>query len=277
MIRLRASSLSDFESCQRRAGARFLQASGLDREFGVQLRRTKQHIGAVVGTGTHAGAAVLMQEFAETGQQGGDHRRKRAMDVAASSVTDQCREPSVMDETTPTNAAAVDAAQKITERIYLDVIPASKPLVIEKGYSATFRGLEGEDEFLVTGTVDLFLVTRDLVDFKTGRNRPKPLAQQGAYSLILRSNGRDVERASIMFGKRPKRGSPADKIEPINLPLSDAERHALSVSRIASRAISDLVSSGDPNVLPANPGCMLCSEKFCPAFNSDFCRVGNLK
>jgi len=275
-IRLRASSLSDFEGCQRRGGARFLLSSGLAREFGVTLNKTTQHIGAVVGTGAHAGAAVLMEEFANTGDQGGAPRLKRATDKARSEVDRLCAEPAITDVVTPTVRDAMDAASRITGRIHQDVIPPSKPGLIEKGYAATFKGFDGSEPFVVTGTIDLWLVHAALWDFKTGRNRPQPMAQQGSYSLILRSNGVDVRGAAIKFGKRPKKYTPSPKIETIPIDLPKAERHALSIARTAARGISDLIDSGNPDVLPANPACQLCSKKFCPAFNTDMCTVGHL-
>ncbi len=278
MITLRSSSLQNYAECQRMFGAWFMISSGLAREYNLDLREPRPHVGAHVGTGTHAGAAYLMEEFAKTGEQGDRWRAKQASDIARFKTDELCSAPTLFDPPlTPTTRAAVEAAAKITERIHLDVVPDSPPLLVEKGYKAIFKGAPGSDDYQVTGTFDTFLIELALWDFKTGKMKPRPMAQMGSYSNILRSNGFDVNKVAVKFGARPSANKPAKPIEHIDIDLPEAERHAKSISRQAARSMQEMLDSGDPEMLVANPGCLLCSPDYCPAWGTKWCKVGRPK
>ena len=277
MLSFRASSFGDYESCPRRFGARFLLASGMANDFGFHARPLQNNIGAVIGTAVHSGVAHLMRELKRTGEHGGYGRTQAAQSVAGCEVADMTQEPVHLDSTTKTTTAAIATAQGMVARYHIDARPSSEPVIIESGMAAIFPHPDlMEEGYRVTGTMDLYMVERELWDFYTGRNPPNKVAQSGNYSLILRSNEHEVDRISIKHALRVGGTNTQPPIATVDIPQVIAERHALAVSRRAAHDVNEMLRTGDAEVLMANPSDRLCGKKYCPAHGTSFCRIGAL-
>ena len=268
MISIRSSSLPNFETCPRRGVARWLIDAGID--IGIEWNRTIAHVGAVVGTACHEAAAWMMSERVRTGEAGGVERLRAAREISESMVIDHAHEPVIMDKVTPSIESARECAGAITARIHDHEMPAAAPTLIEAGYKATIRS---DRNVQITGTVDIFLSNKCLRDIKTGRTMPRPIAQIGAYTMILRANGFDVASSAMDYFRRSRTPPPGVTVD---IDPDIARDHAIAVARQAAMVISDVVETGIPDKAMANPGCHMCSRRFCPAFETEFCRVGGM-
>jgi hypothetical protein len=67
-ISIRASSLSSYPDCLRRTASRIFKDDIV--EAGYELKIPNTGIGAATGTGTHSGAAYILQHKIETGEAG---------------------------------------------------------------------------------------------------------------------------------------------------------------------------------------------------------------
>ena len=186
------------------------------------------------------------------------------------------QEPVHLDSTTKTITAAIMTAQGMVARFHIDARPSSEPAIIESGMAAIFPHPDLGEGYRVTGTMDLFMVERALWDFYTGRNPPNKVAQAGNYSLILRSNEHEVDTIAVKHALRVGGTNTQPPIATVDIPQDIAERHALAVSRRAASDIHQMLQTGDAEVLIANPSDRLCGEKYCPAYNTSFCRIGAL-
>ena len=274
MLSFRASSFETYPACGRRFGANWLASSGEGRALGFTFPPRRQGVGAVCGTGMHAGTGYLMKEWQATGEHGGLQRLERAQDVASTEVRELTRPEHqvVMDPNGPTKSAwqAIQVTQSMVARIHDEFRPTSAPKIVEKGLQADYPG-----GFRVTGTLDLFLVAGELNDHKSwSKIRPKAYAQTGTYSILLRSNKHEVDKVAINAVQRRKDG--AGPVERIDVNRDVAERHAMNVAKRAARDIQAMIDTGDPEELIANPSDPLCGEKYCCAWNTPFCRIGAL-
>ncbi|MGI9451963.1 MAG: PD-(D/E)XK nuclease family protein [Geminicoccaceae bacterium] len=274
-LSFRASSLSVYESCPRRFGANFLIDRKLDKNIGIEFRKPKNHIGSAIGSACHSGHAYLMNALMTTGDHGGVHRAKNAVDVSISAFTEIVKEGVGMDEVTKTLPAAEHSIERMVEKIFNDHRPDSEPVLVEEKLETIISVWPLPSSIKLTGTVDLYLLEKYLPDLKTGKNRPQAFAQMGTYSLILRANGLDVDRLGLVYVPRVparQREQPSAEIIPIN--QSIAEKHALSVAKHAHRDVDAMMSTGDVEQMVANPSDRLCSPQFCPAFGTPFCAIG---
>ena len=278
MLSFRASSFDTYPSCGRRFGANWLVSSGEAQSLHFDVHPRRPHIGAVVGTGFHAGTGYLMREWQVTGEHGGHQRLVHAQDMAAVNVQEQMTgiHAVTMDDITKSGWQAQLSAKAMVGRIHDELRPSSAPKIVEKGMKVEYPGWDAHyDSFQVTGTLDLFLVAGELNDHKSwSRFKPKSVAQPGTYSILLRSNHHKVEKIALNAVQRRKDG--AGPLERIDIDRDIAERHAMNVAKRAAADVQRMLSTGDPEELIANPSDPLCSAKWCCAFDTPFCRIGAL-
>jgi hypothetical protein len=272
VLSFRASSFDTYPRCARKFGAEWLVSSGEARALRYDFHPRRPHIGAVVGTGFHTGTGYLMKEWQVTGEHGGRQRLEHAQDMAAVNVQEQMTgtQAVTMDDTTKSGWQAQQSAKAMVGRIHDELRPTSAPLIVEKGMKAEYPG-----GFQVTGTLDLFMIAEELNDHKSwSRFKPKSVAQPGTYSILLRSNGHEVQDIALNAVQRRKDG--AGPLERINIDRDIAELHAMNVAKRAAADVQRMIDTGDPEELIANPSDPLCSDKWCCAWNSPFCRIGAL-
>lgn len=269
---IRASSLPRYPDCARRAAAqmhrREIEATG------HQLRNLPTSAAAVEGSATHRSAEVVLREKSRTGEL-------PPVDVGTDAARDYLVESFAQgeisyDEVTPSRSAALQQTISMAKLYYHQVAPNIRPTLVEHRLEADFGGV------VVSGQADVVAVEPGQIDdLKTGARGPGNFnAQIGAYSLLARSAGLEIEQGAIDFLKRVPVGKPQPDPQRITVPLAIAEQAAVNVLR---HVIDDLrvyregderlgLRPGDPASFLANPNSTLCSAKYCPAHGTSFCR-----
>ena len=177
----------------------------------------------------------------------------------------------VWDATSPNLNTAQRQVARLA-RSYIDhVAPKITPISVEERLVARIGTTA--DEVLLSGQPD---VTTDGVrDTKTGTVRRYNAAQLGAYSLLLRSHGNQVNHLIEDYIKRvPLK---ADQPFPVEITYDQSLSENLA-GVIMNRIMADyaaFMESGNPEVILANPMSMLCSDKYCDASGTTFCPHGD--
>lgn len=263
MALIRASYTSMWPDCKRRQAAKMFKIEVI--EAGYKLRELPPSIGAPVGTATHAAAAFAMQEKLERGTLPAD---AVAEEAGLEELDNRIGVDGVQwDATTPDR----NTAQKQVRRQYkvYRIHLAEKLMPIEVERRITITTANGND---LSGQIDL--TTEGLRDLKTGTTKRANHAQYGTYSILRRQEGGRVDYLSEDFIQRVR----LDKEQP--KPIEVAYDRDLC-ERIAALTIKDIEAtyksfkeSGDAMAFSANPNSMLCMDRFCPAWGTDFCREG---
>jgi hypothetical protein len=261
-IVIRPSSLPSWPDCQRRTAAR--TAGPLVREMGFELRQLPQRAGPAVGTATHAAVAHTMQAKIDTGASANQVETEQAGLQALDETTANGVE---WDGVTPNfNTAQKQVLRHYrVYRLHLEdgIMPRSVERRIEK---VTKRGntLSGQPDQTDDGVHDL----------KTGVARRVNIAQYGAYSMLLRADGEDPQHITEDYIRRVAidKEQPVPEQVPYNVVL--AERVAAAIITDIERAFEIFEREGDNMIFTANPGSMLCSDRWCVAYGTDFCEEG---
>jgi hypothetical protein len=269
---IRCSALTWWPDCPRRGAARLfwreIQAAGF------RLRSTPRGIGAAIGTATHHGVEYALSEKLH----GALPPLSAVSDCARDALqTEFAGGEVVFDTISNTRAAAVAQTISMVKVYHRCTAPLITPTYIETRFEATIS-----DAVVLSGQPDLVCVEPGQIDdLKTGAREPgNHNAQIGAYAMLARSNNIPIQLGVIDFVKRV----PVGKVQPdpvrIAAPLAIAEQTAANVIR---HVVDDLkvfregdqrlgLVPGDPAAFLANPNSILCSEKYCPAHGTDFCR-----
>jgi hypothetical protein len=277
IIIVRASSLSGYADCPRRAAARMLRREV--EAFGFRLREPPRSIGAAVGTAVHAAAAVTLKEKAASGTM---PPADDARDAAVQSLRETTAAEGVMfDRDTPAIDAAETQALRMADAWRDHIAPQIEPVAVEERLEA-----EVAPGLVLSGQSDVIAREAGRVrDLKTGARRGHHRPQLGAYSLLARTHGVDVRAAAEDFVARVAVAKPQPTPETHTHDVAGAEVAALAVLRRIDADIRTFrngdpesgVMPGDPWAFLANPSSMLCSEKWCPAHGTEFCREHRIK
>lgn len=269
---IRASALTRYADCPRRAAAGMFRAE--IEQAGHQLHKLPTSAAAVEGSATHRSAEVVLREKSRTGEL-------PPVDVGTDAARDYLVESFAQgeisyDEVTPSRSAALQQTISMSRLYYHKVAPNIRPTLVEHRLEADFGVV------VVSGQADVVAVEPGQIDdLKTGARGPGNFnAQLGAYSLLARSAGLEIEQGAIDFLKRVPVGKPQPDPQRITVPLAIAEQAAVNVLR---HVIDDLrvyregderlgLWPGDPASFLANPNSTLCSAKYCPAHGTSFCR-----
>lgn len=261
MKSIRCSMLPSWIDCPRRATAR--QFKRLVESRGYELRRTLPSIGAAIGTAVHHAAAVLLTA-----------RQKDNASPLESTLADAIAEFQKeidtgveWDDTTRNQRAAYQQIESLT-RAYVPIIEKTNPILVEEQFEA---GLS--DGWKLTGKIDLFTEERHLDDLKTGSLSRPYIQQAGGYTLLLEANGHKVKSAGTTFIKRVSPKKPQPPTLQTTFDLDAARRSAYATAQAIMRDVEAFEQSGDPYDIPANPMSLMCSDKYCPAWGTEFCKV----
>ena len=276
MITVRASLLNSYPTCPRRFLAILIQSGAVPELRGEfpELRRLRQHVGAAVGTACHTGVTQLMQEVKRTGEKGGAATQKHIVTAAADHYIGLTRdEAAIMDGPSGparNNQDAIMSVHKIVGQYHEDFEVTSEPILIEKDLVVE-RG-----RLTITGRPDYYLAEGKLVDFKSGRYRPSAYGQVGTYLYLLHYHRYLVHKAELHYAQRL---SPRRRQTPIKrIPLQTSEALGYA-GAIMGNIDNDFYLFGkwkDPEQFTANPNHPLCNPKFCCAYGTSFCPIGEL-
>jgi hypothetical protein len=244
--------------------------------MGYKLRSIPRGIAALVGSAVHKGAAVELDEKARSGSL---PPATVPVDAAIDLLKEDMRLGEIAYEgrgPTSTRDDALRQTGKMVASYHYSIAPSIEPIMVETRLEA-----EISPNVVLSGQPDL--VCREphaIRDLKTGARQPGSVAPQlGAYSLLNRSHGLDIEHAHIDFIKRVAPQQPQPDPVSTSVELIHAETAA---SAIIARIVFSLriFRYGDPNhgippgsvwAFSANPNSQLCSARWCPAHGTEFC------
>lgn len=244
---------------------------------GFRLRSTPRGIGAAIGTAVHKAAEIVLKEKALSGRL---PPSSLATDCAAETLDEAVRQGLAYDQTTQNRAATAIQAIGMTRAYHRVIAPIVEPIVVEERLEA-----EVSPGVILSGQPDV--VAREPNRIRDTKTSVRPggthAPQIGAYSLLVRSNGLDIDEAAVDTIRRVTAGKaqPDPTSKPVRLAHAEA-----AASSIVKHILSDLrtfregdperrIEPGDPWAFAANPQSMLCSPKYCPAFGTAFCREGD--
>jgi hypothetical protein len=264
---IRASSLSGWNDCPRRGMAR-QYPDIFESATGVEVRREeKRFVSAAIGTSIHRGAQTILTMK----MQGESASIDDMIGASMASYAEETADGIEYDGTTAAPSVAEQQIIILAREYYNSVFPEIEPIAIEQSLSA-FIGSEGA--FKLTGHPDV-IERRRIRDIKTGRHGHNCHAQLGAYTLLAAANDIGEPPDELVVDHLPRK-TPNKPYPGIGIFRYDADActaEARAVLKIIMIQIRDLRNEKTPDVVPANPSSILCSEKFCPAYGTDFCRL----
>lgn len=271
---IRPSSLPMFADCARRSAARSFPA--LIAWAGYTLRQTDMSVGAAVGSGVHAAAAFSLGRKMETGGAdiGSD---KDALEAAVTEFDTRISEEGVAWDATTADRGTAHKQLRRMSYVYREVVaPQVMPILVEERLQADVG-----DGWVVSGQLDsLTQAPGLLVDLKTGTMQRSNIAQYGTYKMVFSAHGFEINAIAEDFVQRvdmrKEQPYPTRTEIPVDVAMAEAWGTIQRVKAMVQSFV-DLVSepTGQPpeTAFPANPASVLCSAKYCPAWNTKFCRV----
>lgn len=228
------------------------------------MRDLKSTVGAAVGTATHSGVSWILGEKVDTGTLGNeteaDHRALTSLDEA---LAKGCQ----WDDTTNNLNTAQKQVLRQVATFRISTAPHLRPVAIEQRLTSRFS-----ERLTVSGQADI--CEGDAVnDLKTGVQRRANAPQYGTYSLLRRAHGHTVNRLTEVYVPRARITKPQPEPQLHHIPVEAAEQAAYGILRRIEFDVTAFEKTGEPWSFLANPTSMLCSDRYCPAHGTAFCRV----
>lgn len=259
---IRASSLSGYADCPRRTAARILRSE--IENAGYILRSTPKTIGGMVGTAMHAGTAHIMTEKKKTGFLGNIIEAEQA--ALESLENEIAGDTFLYDKYTPDLNDAQKQTLSLLKACRQEILPHITPVEVEIRLEAKVS-----ENLILSGQLDL-TAEHGLMDWKSGRMRRPNGPQYGAYRLLAKTHGKIGDKTTEIFIRRVKADKPQPMPEIHEYQAATVENSAISVIKHMARDIDEFRKTGDPREFLANPSSMLCSDKYCPAWGTGFCK-----
>jgi len=265
-MKIHASTLSSWSDCPRRAAARLLCDE--IKEEGYTLRPRQQSIGAIVGSGAHDAAGLILSERA----QGRAVSTSAATEVAVESFRRQCDGEIMWDSTTPTRTAGEKQVAQQT-RIFSESAAASiEPVGVEIRRSAQINN------FTITGRYDVELVDGAIEDHKFGSGNWPAAGQLGGYSLLKKSaNGASATALRINYVARVPVGKSHPGLVQTTYSVEACEREAWATIQRITAGVLAWRAAKTPLVFACNLQSVLCSPKYCSAHGTEWCELSKGK
>lgn len=269
-LRIRCSSLSNFVDCERRSAARMFTVE--IEAAGHRLHSLPRGIGASIGTSVHAGVAYTLTEKATDGHLSPD---SAMTDAAVHEFREIARQGIDYDKETSTANMAERQVTRMALAYQTTIAPTVEPILVEQRFEVD-TGIG----FILSGQSDLIArEPKTLRDLKSGKRRGHHKAQIGAYSLISRAHGHEIEHAKEDFVARTPLTKPQATPLTFTYDLAVSENAAWSILKRIKVALEGFrngsedghLLAGDPWHFTANPASMLCSRRFCSAYGTSWC------
>lgn len=259
---IRVSDLPSYADCGRRwfvkSRPEEVEAAG----FALQPPAPPS-IGAAIGTATHAGlqAAFTAKMAAEPVPV------EMFRDKAAESIKADVADGAIWDDTTRNIDAAIVQATRQARIVWEFFGDKLEPVAIEERLEA-----DAGDGFLLRGHIDVRETGR-IIDYKTGTVQRANQPQYGGYSLLARTHGFPIDTVAEIYAKRVGLKAPQPDPTLTEYDVAQSEKAAHEILKRMKADITAFRERGDPWVLLPNPNSMNCSEKYCRAWGTEFCRA----
>jgi hypothetical protein len=271
MISIRVSMLPSYADCPRRAAAKQWRRLIVDKGF--DLRELEKPIGTAVGDGGHEIARLLC--IAK--RDGIAVMDYDVIDAGIEKFRDSSANGILFDETTSNKNDAEKQVQMLGRSFCAQVLPNVMPEIVEchdgSGQEVT-RSARFEDRITITMHPDLETRDNTIEDWKFGKLFPYTVPQLGGYSLGRHSNGSPRPVGLTMWHlPRTSLKKAFPGASPHKYDVALCEKAAFATISRACADVTKFQESGEPWCFPANPLSMMCSDKYCPAWGSNFCEV----
>lgn len=258
VIPIRASSIGELFDCAARWEAKYLRGMKLPKSGAAHL-----------GTAVHKSTAVHDQAKLDGSPLKADESVAAAVDAIYKPEEDV-----QWDEDYSANAAET-TARALHTKYCAEIAPKQDYAAVE----VRCTELEIEDlAIALTGTTDRVRRVGDgygIADLKTGKTAVRAdghvetaghAMQQGVYELMAeRAAGLPITEPALIIGMQTGKTDKAQRIATAEVhgarEMLIGEPDAPGVLELASRVIHS-------GAFPGNPRSMLCSEKYCPAYNN---------
>lgn len=262
MINIRASMLPSYQDCPRRSASK--QFKQIIIAAGYTLRELPVIVGVAVGNGLHAGVKQQADTFISSGSWGSIDD---AIEVGINKYHRDIIDGVDFDNNTVnSNEAEKQIVTQVKSFVY-EVTPHIKPIESERKFYSV-----ADKDFEFTGSTDLIDEAGIIDDIKGGARCRPYHAQLGGYALLRRANDL-TETSGCRLWHMPrvstKKSYPgATRIDyDVKLCILSA---SYTINQIKSNVRSFLKTKSSW-AFPANPLSMMCSDKYCPAWGTDFC------
>ena len=240
---------------------------------GFQLRDLEHHVGASVGTGVHKAAAVTLLAKIVTGANGPEDQ---AIAEGIVDFNEQVADGVIWDSTTSNKNDGQQQIVRMVKTYRNKVAPKINPVAVEERLAARVS-----ERMILSGTKDVLAREPDAIrDLKTGKIQRANAAQYGSYSLLQRSHGTaPVSRLVEDFIRRSSLKNPQPEPTTLEYDVTAAENQAQEILWDIERSYGEFerrLTTGDlppEGAFLANPQSMLCSDRYCPAHSTRFCRA----
>jgi hypothetical protein len=266
MITIRISSLPYYLDCPRRAACNMFRTE--IQNAGFNIKYALSGISAAVGTGTHAAAHCICDSLVRSGERGD---LAAAQEVGIIEFRDAAARGVEYDTTTPNNNHAEQQIIILSRSYYHEIAPV---LNLQDPEFETKMTARLDEETIISGKPDIS-DARQIRDTKTGRETSFH-AQLGGYSLLKKSNKKPrPEKLLIDYLPRVPLAKKYPGAYTKELELNFSEYYAWNIIQTIKRDIAAFMKAGDPWAFMPNPKSMLCGPRYCHAFGTDFCQLGD--
>lgn len=269
METIRISMLPNALDCCRRAAAG--QFHDLLSDAGFTLNESRKGIYTIVGDGTHKGTEHMLTQKIKTGTL---PPVQESIDVGIAEYETKISDSTdlVYDATTPDQGNGKLQIYRFIKFFQRDIAPklvfpenADPAKCLEVRIERTHKG------FKISGTVDI-RTEYSIVDTKSGKERAHH-SQLGGYANLSVSDGWEKPN-NLLIGYLPRvhmdKPYPGTRIISYDVDFSMNEAWYLVNQLI--RDVNNFKQSGNPACFQGNPQSTLCSEKYCRAYGTEFCK-----
>lgn len=271
---VRSSSLSGWPDCPRRGAAQIFRT--VVKDMGFKLRQVSNGVASIIGQGVHVSASTMLDEKARTGELAPDSVTN---DAALTKLRERAHEGVTYDRDTQNLNDAERQVLRMSHAYRVKVAPRVRPVLVEKRLET--RVPWTHNTIVLSGQADLVAQEPDAVDdLKTGKKRGNHRPQLGSYSLNVRSHALfNLQKLRETFIRRVSLRNPQPDPEVYEHDLAGSEQAAVAIVRHIDQTLTTFLAGderrhvlpGDPWAFPANPKSMLCSDRYCPAWGTEFC------
>lgn len=250
--------------CMRRAAAQQYKQEIVNAGYNLKNRRPV--IGGVVGGATHLGVEATIKHFLVNGVYA---KINDCIEIGIENLKSNISDGIIWDQTTfSANEGEKQVAQMI-KSYCIQIAPTISPVNMEKQFEATIN-----DDVCFSGKIDIDTTENDIRDTKTGV-KPKPFqCQLGGYSLLRKAKHNKItNRLLIDYLPRvsTKRSYPGASTICYNVSL--CENMAYDIITRISLSVKLFRETGNCFAFPNNPMSILCLDKYCIAYGTNFCKL----